>query len=271
MRCSRCSWEDLSLSGFANDARLPPTWVSGRHKFCVIAASFWDSLWRLASTRQQPRSSADRFVARPALLERLSAAAPGTVTLVCAPAGSGKTVLLRTWAAETDEAVAWVSVERAEGDAQRFWLDLIDALADAAGDEVIERVSPAPSFTGAVVVERLLAQLQRLEQPLVLVIDDLHELDSEDALGWLEMLLDAATATAAGRARDTRGAGARPAPPEARGRADRIARRPTCASRSTKAAPCSGRAASRCRMPVWARCTNAPRDGRRVCAWRRSR
>ena len=122
-------------------------------------------------------------------MERLSAAAPGTVTLVCAPAGSGKTVLLRTWAAETDEAVAWVSVERDEGDAQRFWLDLIDGLADAAGDEVIERVSPAPSFTGAVVVERLLAQLQRLEQPLVLVIDELQELGSEDALGWLEMLL----------------------------------------------------------------------------------
>ena len=85
--------------------------------------------------------------------------------------------------------MAWVSVDRDEGDAQRFWLDLIDALAGAAGDEVIERVSPAPSFTGAVVVERLLAQLQRLEQPLVLVIDDLHELDSEDALRWLEMLL----------------------------------------------------------------------------------
>ena len=111
------------------------------------------------------------------------------MTLVCAPAGSGKTVLLRTWATVTNEAVAWVPVERDERDAQRFWLDLIDALADAAGDEVIERVSPAPSFTGAVVVERLLAQLQRLEQPLVLVIDDLQELDSEDALGWLEMLL----------------------------------------------------------------------------------
>ena len=39
------------------------------------------------------------------------------------------------------------------------------------------------------VVERLLAQLERLEEPLVLVIDDLHELDSDDALGWLEMLL----------------------------------------------------------------------------------
>ena len=85
--------------------------------------------------------------------------------------------------------MAWVAVERGEGDAQRFWLDVIDALADAAGDEVIERVSPAPSLTGAVVAERLLAQLERLEEPFVLVIDDLHELDSDDALGWLEMLL----------------------------------------------------------------------------------
>ena len=147
-------------------------------------------MWESASgIRQQPRAPADRFLARPALFERLSAAAPGTVTLVCAPAGSGKTVLLRSWAAEADEAVAWVTVERGERDAQRFWLSLIDALADAAGDEVIERVSPAPSFAGAAVVERLLAQLERLEEPLELVIDDLHELGTEDALAWLELLL----------------------------------------------------------------------------------
>ena len=144
---------------------------------------------RCSGIRQQPRAPADRFLARPALFERLSAAAPGTVTLVCAPAGSGKTVLLRSWAAEEDEAVAWVTVERGERDAQQFWLSVIDALADAAGDEVIERVSPAPSFAGAAVVERLQAQLERLEEPLELVIDDLHELGTDDALAWLELLL----------------------------------------------------------------------------------
>jgi LuxR family transcriptional regulator, maltose regulon positive regulatory protein len=146
-------------------------------------------VWESASgIRQQPRAPADRFLARPALFERLSAVAPGTVTLVCAPAGCGKTVLLRSWAAEADEAVAWVTVERGERDAQRFGLSLIDALADAAGDEV-ERVSPAPTFAGAAVVRRLLAQLERLDDPLALVIDDLHELGSEDALAWLELLL----------------------------------------------------------------------------------
>lgn len=115
--------------------------------------------------------------------------APGTVTIVCAPAGSGKTVLVRAWAQELDEPVAWATVERGERDAQHFWRRLIDALADVAGGEVIERVSPAPSFAGAAVVERLLTQLRQLDEPLVLVIDDLHELESNDALAWLEMLL----------------------------------------------------------------------------------
>jgi len=128
-------------------------------------------------------------VLRPVLFERLSAAAPGTVTLVCAPAGSGKTVLLRSWAAQIEEAVAWVTVERGERDSQRFCLHVIDALADAAGDDMIERVSPAPGFAGPVVVERLLAQLERLEEPVQMVIDDLHELHSGDALTWLETLL----------------------------------------------------------------------------------
>jgi LuxR family maltose regulon positive regulatory protein len=111
------------------------------------------------------------------------------VTLVCAAAGSGKTVLLRSWAAMLTEPVAWVAVERNERDAQRFWLHLIDALADAAGGDVVERVSPAPSFAGAAVVDRLVDQLGELQEPLQLVIDDLHELDSHEAREWLEVLL----------------------------------------------------------------------------------
>jgi LuxR family maltose regulon positive regulatory protein len=131
----------------------------------------------------------DRFLSRPALFERLSATPSGGVELVCAPAGSGKTALLRSWAAVVGEPVAWVTVDRAERDAQRFWLHVISALADAAGGDVVERVSPAPSFAGAAVVGRLVDQLEQLEEALVLVVDDLHELDSDDALAWLELLL----------------------------------------------------------------------------------
>jgi LuxR family maltose regulon positive regulatory protein len=111
------------------------------------------------------------------------------VVLVCAPAGSGKTVLLRSWieAARLEDQVGWVSVERAERDAQRFWLAVIDALAGVV--DVVERVAPAPTFHGRAVVEQLLGDLELLEDPVVLVIDDLHELESGEALEWLELFL----------------------------------------------------------------------------------
>ncbi|HTL06302.1 MAG TPA: LuxR C-terminal-related transcriptional regulator [Gemmatimonadales bacterium] len=127
-------------------------------------------------------------VARRKLFALLSSAPAGGVILVCAPAGSGKTVLVRSWLHDAGLAgrAAWVPVERGERDGQRFWLSVIGALADVAGDEVVTRVSPSPEFRGRAVIDRLLAGLRSLEEPTVLVIDDLHELGSAKALGCLE-------------------------------------------------------------------------------------
>jgi LuxR family maltose regulon positive regulatory protein len=121
------------------------------------------------------------LVQRAALFERLSGADAGGVVLLCAPAGSGKTVLLRSWIEATGLAdrMGWVSVERGEQDAQRFWRSVIDALAGAV--DTVQPIDPAPTFQGEAVLEQLLADLGSLEQPVVLVIDDLHELRSVDA------------------------------------------------------------------------------------------
>ena len=132
------------------------------------------------------------LVPRRLLFDRLSAVGPGQVVLVCGPAGSGKTVLVRVWVESEGPPgrVAWVSVERDERDAQRFWLSVIDELAGVIGeDELVERVAALPAFEGQAVVERLLSDLHSLEQPVVLVIDDLHELRSADALRWLELFV----------------------------------------------------------------------------------
>ena len=133
-----------------------------------------------------------RLVARTALFERLSTAGPGQVVLLCAPAGSGKTILLRSWSESpaAPDRVAWVSVERGEEDAQHFWLSVIDALAGAVGEEgLVERVGATPAFHPEGVVEPLLSGLDELDEPVVLVIDDLHELRSPEALRWLEHAL----------------------------------------------------------------------------------
>jgi LuxR family maltose regulon positive regulatory protein len=72
------------------------------------------------------------IVSRRALFWRLSQAA--RVTKVSAPAGSGKTFLLRSWIAEAGlaECAACVPVQSEERDAQRFWLTVPDALQDTA-------------------------------------------------------------------------------------------------------------------------------------------
>ena len=136
------------------------------------------------------RPGGRRLVARRRLFERLSAG--GGVMLVSAPAGSGKTTLLRSWVDDADlrDRVAWVSVERDERDAQRFWLSLIGELSSAVGGGGdVQGLSPAPGFDGDAVVSRLLSDLATLDQPVVLVIDDLHELNSAEAIAQLEVLL----------------------------------------------------------------------------------
>jgi LuxR family maltose regulon positive regulatory protein len=129
------------------------------------------------------------LVGRRDLFARLSSAQPGQVVLVCAPAGSGKSTLVRLWVqnAGFGDQLAWLSVERGERDAQRFWLALIDVLARVA--ESVEPTAPSPGFRDELALERLLYDLDSLTKPVVLVIDDLHELRAADALGWLEQFL----------------------------------------------------------------------------------
>src|SRR6202000_1711726 len=64
--------------------------------------------------------------ARDDLCARLDPASTRKVTIISAPAGSGKTSLLRAWASRPDQAhrVAFVPVRRDEQDAQVFWLAL---------------------------------------------------------------------------------------------------------------------------------------------------
>ncbi|HSZ43586.1 MAG TPA: LuxR C-terminal-related transcriptional regulator [Trebonia sp.] len=130
------------------------------------------------------------IVFRRDLFKRL--AAPTRVTQISAPGGSGKTVLLESWVRETGmaDSVAWLRVPAGEHDPQRFWISLLDALrATTAGSKLVRPLTGAPNPDGWAVVERLLADLSELEDPLWLVIDDVHELRSAEALTQLELLL----------------------------------------------------------------------------------
>src|SRR6202045_4148834 len=129
-------------------------------------------------------------VPRPGLFERLGASA--RVPVLSAPPGSGKTVLLRSWIGEPGRAgrVAWVAVARGEQDPQRFWLSVLGALrGTSAGSGLVRELTATPDLDGWAVVERLLKDLTPLADRLWLVIDDMHELRSAEALAQLELLV----------------------------------------------------------------------------------
>ena len=130
------------------------------------------------------------IVSRRGLFERLGRAA--RVTQISAPAGSGKTFLVRSWLFESGlaDSAAWVPVQGGEQDPQQFWISVLDALQDTIiGAKLVRPLTSAPDLDGWLVVERLLEDLGTLEDPLWLVIDDAHELRSAEALAQLELLV----------------------------------------------------------------------------------
>jgi LuxR family maltose regulon positive regulatory protein len=140
-----------------------------------------------ASTRQI-RGLLDRE----GLLQLLDRAVTRRVTVISAPPGSGKTSLLRAWAdrAANLRRVAFVSVDRDQQDAQRFWCAVLDAIRSPARS-IDPETPPAPTaaLDDDQVVDRVLAEVAEQVEPVVLIIDDLHELRTALALRQLEQLL----------------------------------------------------------------------------------
>ena len=137
----------------------------------------------------RPLGATEPTVLRPALFERLAKA--HAVTVISAPAASGKTSLLRSWIAEAglSARAGSVTVRHDEHDERRFWLSVLDGLTPFAGGEALAACDEASAPGGDRIVERLVSGPQALNEPGLLVIDDLHELKSPEGRAQLERFL----------------------------------------------------------------------------------
>ena len=147
----------------------------------------------VAGSGRSPGRAEPGLIHRHDLLAALNRAAEKRVTMISAPAGTGKTSLLRTWAAQPgqDCRVAFTTVRPGQHDMQLFWLTVLRAVRAAAGTGEGDAQLPpvAPGSSGDALVDKVLAELEEAREHFILVIDDVHELSAPEAAGQLTALL----------------------------------------------------------------------------------
>ena len=130
-----------------------------------------------ASVLRPPAARPDT-VARQALLDRLAGSPAARLVLMVAPAGWGKTSLLREWwPTAQGSGAAWLSVREHDNDPVRFWSAVIAALRTVAPDTgaaALEALTTHRALEQGWVETLLADDLARLPQRITLVLDDFH-------------------------------------------------------------------------------------------------
>ena len=140
----------------------------------------------------RPRNSSD-VIPRTRLIQRLHASLGSQITLVCAPAGFGKSTLLAQWVQTIDRPNAWLSLDKHDNDLPTF----VDSLATA-----LQTVFP-DAFAGIVairntprllppdhIVTLLINDLADMTVDIILVLDDYHLIHNREIHTLLELLVE---------------------------------------------------------------------------------
>jgi LuxR family transcriptional regulator, maltose regulon positive regulatory protein len=138
------------------------------------------ALKSILASKLTPPKLPQGYVPRARLEKLLTTGVERPVTLVSAHAGTGKSVLLASWARTRDD-VAWLTLDRDDNWSPQFWGGMELAL---------ERIGALRQGSKADhPFVRLTERLDGRTEPVVLVLTDVHELESPIVLRELEALL----------------------------------------------------------------------------------
>lgn len=126
-------------------------------------------------------------LARPHLVEAMTAAHHARLILIRAGAGFGKTTLMQQYATrcrDAGHAFVWLRLDAADNDLQRFLLHLDAGLRGA-------RPAPGLGSAGDDAAERIIERIAGNAQPLSLIFDDFETIQSEIVLNFTRRIIDA--------------------------------------------------------------------------------
>ncbi|MGA9531946.1 MAG: LuxR C-terminal-related transcriptional regulator [Anaerolineales bacterium] len=125
-------------------------------------------------------------VVRRRLLERMTVATERPVTLLSAPAGYGKTTLLRNWAETQSARIVWLALDARDNDSARLGRYLAGACREAG----LAVLDPDQVHSPGQVIPPLINRVADSEQAVVFLLDDVHVIESVAGLQAFTYLLD---------------------------------------------------------------------------------
>jgi len=144
----------------------------------------------LLESKLRPLHDRSGTVPRAKLIGLVESSAAIPIAVLSAGPGWGKTTLLAQWASRSQRPFAWVSVDERDNDPIVLLTYVAVAVARVSplDRSVFEALATPGVSVEATVLPRLGAALGRLDQQVVLALDDLHLLDNPTCLDAIAAL-----------------------------------------------------------------------------------
>lgn len=117
------------------------------------------------------------LVVREQLIDRLNKRLNRPLSLVCAPAGYGKSTLVSSWLETCDLPTVWLSLDEGDNDLHLFlsyFLTAIQTIYPKVGHELQAVLKGQELPSVAFLIGRLVNELDKIDTPFVLAMDDYH-------------------------------------------------------------------------------------------------
>ncbi|WP_164821572.1 LuxR C-terminal-related transcriptional regulator [Paenibacillus koleovorans] len=122
----------------------------------------------------------------------MNAAWHRTLTVITAPAGYGKTALLRCWADRQPQPIGWLRLDSGDDELRRFLFYFLHRLPIPSDEELrkwSERICESDAESLSLQLESLAAEwvalLERVEKPQMLILDSFESIRNPDIVRFL--------------------------------------------------------------------------------------
>ena len=168
--------------------------VADRHDYEYGGPDVGDaSAASLVSTKLYPPRLRTDLVVRSQLLDRLNSDFDRRLTVVCAPAGYGKSTVTAQWLSRSGIPYAWINLDASDNLLRKF-LGVIIAALRSIDDSLATRsetmLSHADSTPDSFLIQQLIGELSETTRPYALVLDDYHLIESPEIHQAVGMLLN---------------------------------------------------------------------------------